>query len=119
MKVKEISDFLGNGEILTVEKGIGNHNLVFSLSNINVKCIRTKVVLSKEEVEYANFDLMNTLFTMLRSGMNDIYDSVNDAGICGRCGIAIGPDDSFSKLHGVTVCFSCTYSNRTNHPGER
>lgn len=112
MKVKEISDFLGNGEILTVEKGIGNHNLVFALSNINVKCIRTKLTLSKEEVEYANFDLMNTVFTMLRSGMNDIYDQVNDASICGRCGIAIGPDDSCSKLDGVMLCFSCTYPKR-------
>ena len=112
MKVKEVSDFLGNGETLTVEKRVGESHLVFALSNVNVRCIRTKVVLSKEEVEYANFDLMNTIFTMLRSEMNDIYDKVNDASICGRCGIAIGPDDSHSKLDGVTVCFSCTHQKR-------
>lgn len=79
MKVKDVSDFLGNGEVLTIRKRAGEHHLVFSLSNDNVKAIRTSVTVSKEEVEYANFDMMNAIFAMLRSGMNDIYDKVADA----------------------------------------
>jgi hypothetical protein len=78
MKVKEISDFLGNGEMLTVERRVGESHLVFSLSNVNVKCIRTKVVVTKDEVEYAKFDLLNTILPMLRDGMNGIYDKVSD-----------------------------------------